>query len=204
MYNILQFLLRNSKGSAKAVQQVAGIFIQRSQQKSSLLNLVKRKRFDDKVDYVFSKEKRQALLRRLRNKPTLREQWKRLTKKGSLKRAFKTLSLEYIKRQLWFAKNQGRLMGSVLSASKVIQPVSDARAVEKSILRRLTLTNKKGVVDSSPLNSSWCYRGTWMASTSQEDYWVGTFNLTVKHEYPDGRVVIGKTCKFWQLPPHPS
>lgn len=51
-------------------------------------------------------------------------------------------------------------MGSVLSASKVIQPVSDARAVEKSILRRLTLTNKKGVVDSSPLNSSWCYRGT--------------------------------------------
>lgn len=96
MFNVLSFLLRNSKGSSKAAEQVARILESNLQQKSALLNKVRR----PKVDYLFDKEKRRKLLQRLLRKPTLREQWKRLTKKGNLKRAFKTLSLEYIKRQL--------------------------------------------------------------------------------------------------------
>lgn len=79
------------------------------------------------------------------------------------------------------------------SSSKTSGPVASARAVEQSILRRLTLTNKKKVVDRSPLNSSWLQYGVWEASTAQEDYWTGILHYTVKHEYKDGSVITGRT-----------
>lgn len=148
MLNLLfTALLRNSKGSQKAVQQVVGILWKKHTQKSSLLNIVKQKKFDDRVDLVFDKGKRREILKRALRKPSLGEQWKRVTKKSNWKRAFKTESWKYIKRQLWFAKNQGGLLGPILSASKIAEPVADARAVEKSILRKLTLTNKRQVTD---------------------------------------------------------
>lgn len=74
-----------------------------------------------------------------------------------------------------------------------------ARATEANLLYRLN-TNKRRVRDAAPLSSSWCYYGVWSASTNKENYWIGVLNLTVKREYKDGRVVIGKTYTYQQFP----
>lgn len=197
MLNLLLALLSRSKGSAKAVQQVAGTLNKQLGKSSSFLNLVKtqQKHFPhmQKVDFLFNKKAQLDYLKRAFRKPSLREQWRRLTKWSTLKNAFITLSWDYIKKQYWFAKNQGGLLGPILSISKISEPVANARVTEQSILRRLTMTNKKRVTDRSPLNSSWLYFGIWEASTAQEDYWTGTLFYTVKHEKKDGSVRIGKT-----------
>jgi len=158
-----------------------------------------------------------------RNKPGFIEQWRRLATKENFKGAFRTLGKDYIKNQFRTAMRNLRQIrrmygvkglildnlpglfkdmwdpkrgaGSVFS-DKYSHPVSDARSIEKDIVRRL-VTNQRRVIDSSPLSSSWCHHGVWIASSSQQDYWTGILYLTVKHEkIRNGKIVsvrIGKT-----------
>lgn len=135
--SILQQLLRSSL-SKRLAEKVGVIAAQK--QKSSLLFLVK----------TSWKEQLKEQLSRARNKPTLREQWKRLNTRANLRGAFKTLSLKYIMEQLWFLKNQYYRTQPTEERRKIhrnlhIAPVTQARASEKSILRRLIMQNKKQV-----------------------------------------------------------
>jgi len=77
--SILQQLLRSSL-SKKLAEKVGVIATQK--QKSSLLFLVSK----------CLKGKLKEQLSKARNRPTLRQQWKRLNTKSNLKNAFKTLT----------------------------------------------------------------------------------------------------------------
>jgi len=181
-----QFLARKLLASLehKAKQQVVSKILGKNT--SSFLNLVKNNYKPQKVESLFNRKLRLKELKRVLNKLSL-------TKKVKLRKVFKkTLAWDYIKKQIWFAKNQMQVT-PIFSSSKVSGPVANARAIEQSILRRLILTNKKKVVDRSPLNSSWIHYGVWEASTAQEDYWTGILHCTVKHEYKDGSVAVGRT-----------
>jgi len=96
-------------------------------------------------------------LKSLLRKPSLREQWKRATKRSTLKGAFRTLSWKYIKEQYqYLLKQHGALSHrrfGELFTYKTTPAQTSARATEKNILRKLITTNKKQVTDSSSLNS---------------------------------------------------
>lgn len=180
------------KAKQKAVSKIA------NKSSSSFLNLVKGK--PQEVDLLFNRKMKIDTLKRVLRKPNLWEQWKKLTKKGSLKRAFK--SWDYIKKHFKETWRTFKSQGSILTESKASAPIMEARGIEKRVIRKLNTSNNKQVSDSSVLNSSWLYHGTWISYTAQgEDYWLGTLYLTTKIEKEGGRITtLGKTYSYPNFP----
>lgn len=193
----------------KVLQQVTQSLL--TKEKSSLLNLVKgnflksgwkgRPPLNTKVDWVFmSREELQKRIAKALRKPGLREQWRRAATWKNIKGGFKTLGWNYIRQQLWHAKNQSQLFNVLGKVASPSLKTRNAQGSEQAILRKMVTSPNHQVTDTAMLSSSWCYSGTWVAYTSQDNYWEGVLYLTVYREGKFGEKIPTKTYSYHPFP----
>jgi hypothetical protein len=142
--SFLDLVLKSSKGRYVSVKSLQG---------KSLKQIIKE---------GFSTNLKNRLNKALR-RPALREQWKRTANWKNIKSGFKTLGLDYIKKQLWFARNQAQLYGKGAKMVPIKINNSMPAQMERKIIQKIISRPHKQVIDNAMLNSSWLYSGTWIA-----------------------------------------
>ena len=143
--------------------------------------------FQDRLMKALSKPGFRERLAEARKRPSLIEQARRAFKWKNVKQGFKTLGWEYIKQQLWMAKNQGKLFSRTVNMADVFKPVANARQDEGTIIARIVNSKNKSVIDRANLSSSWLLYGTWQAFVGQDNYWEGIVTLTPYYEGKSGK-----------------